>query len=234
VGGPSGLAEEIEEACRSLALDLPPGSAGGLAMYAAALWDWNTRLNLTRHTDVSRFVSRDVGDSLAILPHLEAAEHVLDFGTGGGVPGVILAILRPDLRVDLSESVGKRVKALRSILESIPLALPVHAAAGQLVISENLAGRFDTVVIRGVAPLVKLLGWLEPLADRYGRLLLVKGPRWEEEKSEARHRGFGKRVTIRRIAAWPIRARARAEQVEPQGTDQESVLLEVRARSRPA
>lgn len=233
-GNPSGLAEEILQACRSLSLDLPPGSEQGLAAYAAALWDWNTRLNLTRHTDVARFVSRDVGDATAILPHLAAGEHVLDFGTGGGVPGVILAILRPDIRVELSESVGKRVKALRAILESIPLALPVHAAAGQLVISENLGGRFDSIVIRGVAPLVKLLGWLEPLADRYGRLLLVKGPRWEEEKADARHRGFCKRVTIRRIAAWPIRARTRPGQAESDGSDQESVLLEVRARSRPA
>jgi 16S rRNA (guanine527-N7)-methyltransferase len=231
--GDPGLAEGILQACRSLDIDLPPGCEKGLAAYAAALWDWNTRLNLTRHTDVARFVSRDVGDAMAILPHLAAGEHVLDFGTGGGVPGVILAILRADLRLELSESVGKRIKALRAILEAIPLALEVHAAAGQLVISQNLAGRFDSVVIRGVAPLVKLLGWLEPLSDRYGRLLLVKGPRWEEEKAEARHRGFCRRVTVRRIAAWPIRARSRSAGSDPVGAEQESVLLEVRARSRP-
>lgn len=227
------LSKEIAEACQSLGIELPAGSVDALASYAESLWDWNTRLNLTRHTDVARFVSRDVGDATAILPHLVTGEHVLDVGTGGGVPGVILAILRPDLRVELSESVGKRVKALRAILGEIPLPLVVHAAAGQLVVAENLAGRFDSIVMRGVAPLVKLLGWFEPLAERYGRLLLVKGPRWEEEKAEARHRGFCRRVTVRRIAAWPIRTRTRSA-VDAKPDDNESVLLEVRIRSRPA
>jgi 16S rRNA (guanine527-N7)-methyltransferase len=73
--------------------------------------------------------------------------------------------------------------------------------------------------VRAVAPLVKLLGWFEPLCDAYGRMLVVKGPRWEEEKGDARHRGFVKRVGVRRIAAWPIR-----------GSDNESVLLEVKRR----
>jgi 16S rRNA (guanine527-N7)-methyltransferase len=50
-------------------------------------------------------------------------------------------------------------------------------------------------------------------------MLVIKGPRWEEEKGEARHKGFGKKVSIRRIAAWPIR-----------GSDNESVLLEIRRR----
>jgi 16S rRNA (guanine527-N7)-methyltransferase len=70
-----------------------------------------------------------------------------------------------------------------------------------------------------VAPLIKLLNWFEPLADHYGRMLIIKGPRWEEEKGEARHRGWVKKVTVRRVAAWPI-----------QGSDNESVLLEVRRR----
>jgi 16S rRNA (guanine527-N7)-methyltransferase len=82
-----------------------------------------------------------------------------------------------------------------------------------------MTGQFDVLVVRAVAPLLKLLGWFEPLCEAYGRMLVVKGPRWEEEKGEARHRGFVKRVGVRRIAAWPIR-----------GSDNESVLLEVKRR----
>ena len=67
--------------------------------------------------------------------------------------------------------------------------------------------------------LFRSLSWFEPIADRYGRLLVIKGPRWEEEKGEARHRGLLKRVSVRRVAAWPI-----------PDSDNESVLLEVRAR----
>jgi len=213
------LESAIVAECQRLGVAAPPESILGLAAYAASLWEWNERLNRTRNTDVERFVSRDVADAVAICPHLAQGEHVLDVGSGGGVPGVLLAILRPDLRVELSESVSKRAKALRAILEAVGLDLPVHEAAAQAIVAGGQSGRFDTLVVRAVAGLPKLLGWFEPLSDRFGRLLLVKGPKWEEEKGEARHRGFLKKVTARRIANWPIR-----------GSDNESVLLEVRPR----
>ena len=213
------LESAIDAECQRLGVAVPTESIPGLAAYAASLWEWNERLNLTRHTDVERFVSRDVADAAAICPHLAQGEHILDVGSGGGVPGVLLAILRPDLRVELSESVSKRAKALRAILEAIGLDLPVHESAAQTIVAGGRGDRFDTLVVRAVAGLPKLLGWFEPLSDRFGRLLLVKGPKWEEEKGEARHRGFLKKVTARRVASWPIR-----------GSDNESVLLEVRPR----
>ena len=147
---------------------------------------------------------------------------MLDVGTGGGVPGVLLAILRPDLRVELTDSVAKKARAVREILQEINLDVPVHAGAAQTLVADRGtgAGRFDTLVIRAVAPLEKLLRWFEPLTGQFGRMLVIKGPRWEEEKAEARHRGLGKKVTVRRIAAWPIR-----------GSDNESVLLEIRQRT---
>jgi 16S rRNA (guanine527-N7)-methyltransferase len=206
---------------------MSPEAVPRLAAYAASLWSWNERLNLTRHTDVEKFVSRDVADAVAIAPHLAAGEHVLDVGTGGGVPGVLLAILRPDLRVELCDSVGKRARAVREIVAEIGLTIPVHEGAAQPLVAAaaeagdrgGRPGRFDVLVVRAVAPLLKLLGWFEPLCDAYGRMLVVKGPRWEEEKGEARHRGFVKKVVVRRIAAWPIR-----------GSDNESVLLEIKRR----
>ena len=215
------LAEAIGAACARLSVEVPAEAIPRLAAYAASLWSWNERLNLTRHTDAETFVARDVGDAAAIAPHLAAGERVLDVGTGGGVPGVILAILRPDLRVELCDSVGKKARAVAEIVKTAGIAVPVHEGAAQQIVAARASGanRFDTLVIRAVAPLVKLLGWFEPLCDRYGRLLVIKGPRWEEEKGEARHRGHVKRVTVRRIAAWPIR-----------GSDNESVLLEIKRR----
>ncbi len=212
------LARAIAAECDRLGLDVAPAAVDRIAAYAASLWSWNERLNLTRHAGAETFVARDVADAAAIAPHLAQGERVLDVGTGGGVPGVLLAILRPDLRVELCDSVGKKARAVRTITEEIGLPLPVHAAAGQAVVATR-PGAFDTLVIRAVAPLAKLLGWFEPVCRAYGRLLVVKGPRWEEEKGEARHRGFLKKTRVRRLAAWPL-----------PGTENESVLLEVRAR----
>ena len=217
----SDLARAIAAECERLGLDIPAEATQRLAAYAASLWLWNERLNLTRHTDVEKFVSRDVADAAAIGLQLARGEHVLDVGTGGGVPGALLAILRPDLRVELCDSVAKKARAVREIVKEAGLSLPVHEAAGQAVVKAAAARgeRFDTLVVRAVAPLVKLLSWFEPIAGEFGRLLVVKGPRWEEEKGEARHKGFAKKVMVRRIAAWPIR-----------GSDNESVLLEIRPR----
>jgi 16S rRNA (guanine527-N7)-methyltransferase len=207
------LATQIITEASRLELPLPAGAA-------ERLWDWNTRLNLTRHTDVERFVSRDVGDSLAIAAHLARGERLLDVGTGGGVPGVILAVLRPDLRVELCDSVAKKARAVAEIVAEAGLALPVHATAAQTLVASRPAGsdRFDTLVVRAVAPLAKLLRWFEPLAAAYGRVLAIKGPRWEEELAAAREQRLGRKVSIRQIAAWPLR-----------GTDNQSVLLEIRA-----
>jgi 16S rRNA (guanine527-N7)-methyltransferase len=207
------LAASIADECERLEIALPLEALPGVAAYARRLWQWNERLNLTRHTDVGRFVSRDIADVVAIEPYVAQGDRVLDVGTGGGVPGVLLAILRPDLSVELSESVGKRAAAVESITREIGLTVPVHARAAQSLVSER---QFDVLVVRAVAPLVKLLSWFEPLADRFGRLLVIKGPRWEAEKGEARHRGLVKKVRIRRVAAWPLR-----------GSDNESVLLEI-------
>jgi 16S rRNA (guanine527-N7)-methyltransferase len=214
----SSLAATIAAECDRLGLAVSPDALPPLAAYAERLWAWNEKLNLTRHTDAATFVARDVADVVAIAPHLAAGERVLDVGTGGGVPGIVLAILRPDLHVELCDSVGKKARAVRAISEEIGLPLPVHEAAGQAVVAKR-PGAFDTLVIRAVAPLVKLLGWFEPVAHTYGRLLVIKGPRWEEEKGEARHRGFVKKVRIRRLAAWPL-----------PGGDNESVLLEIKPR----
>jgi 16S rRNA (guanine527-N7)-methyltransferase len=216
------LARAIAAEAERLGIMVPTDAPSRLAAYAASLWSWNERLNLTRHTDVERFVSRDVADAAAIAPHLARGERVLDVGTGGGVPGVLLAILRPDLQVELADSVAKKARAVGEIVREIGLAVPVHAGAAQALVAGRPSGakRFDTLVVRAVAPLGKLLGWFEPIIDAFGRMLVIKGPRWEEEKAAARLEGRGRKATIRRLASWPIR-----------GSDNESVLLEIRARA---
>ncbi|MFM1902722.1 MAG: Ribosomal small subunit methyltransferase [Planctomycetota bacterium] len=216
---PPDLAATLAAEAARQGLAVPAEALPRLAAYAGRLWDWNERLNLTRHTDPERFVARDLADAVALLPHLASGERVLDVGTGGGVPGVLLAILRPDLRVELSESVGKRARAVAAILAEIGLAVPIHEAAAQELVARRPFGprRFDTLVVRAVAPLSKLLGWFEPLAASYGRMLVIKGPKWEEELEEARRLKRGRHVSVRRIASWPLA-----------GADGDSVLLEIR------
>ena len=87
-----------------------------LSDYCGMLWEWNERMNLTRHTTFDKFVSRDLVDTLELAKLLEEGETVMDVGTGGGVPGVPLAIIRPDLTIALGESVVKKARAVQGIV----------------------------------------------------------------------------------------------------------------------
>ena len=188
-----------------------------LDRYCRALWSWNEKLNLTRHTDYDKFVARDVVDSLALEPFLDTGATVLDVGTGGGVPGIVLAIVRPDLEVSLCDSVAKRVKAVAAIVDELELDVRVFHAPVQEVLVD---GRFDILVARAVAPLAKLLRWLAPHWESFDRLLVIKGPAWIEERAAAREAGLLKHVALARLASYPL-----------PGTESESVVLSLRPKS---
>ncbi len=188
-----------------------------LDRYREALWQKNEQLNLTRHTTLEKFVSRDLVDSLELAKLLKPKERILDVGTGGGVPGLILAICRPDLRVSVCESTQKKARAVQSIVEELQLPVQVFACRAEEVLQLKT---FDTLVARAVAAMSKILFWVQPHWDAFDRLLLIKGPRWVEERGEARHRGLLKQLELRKVATYPTL-----------GNDFESVILNVRQAS---
>ncbi len=198
------------------AIELPDDQIEQLDRYCQTLWAWNEKLNLTRHTDYDRFVSRDVVDALALEPFIESGDRVLDVGTGGGVPGVILAIVRPDLTVELCDSVAKKAKAVESIVAEIGLPLVVHHAPAQQVLA---TGSYQVLVARAVAPLAKLLTWFADHWDAFDRLLIIKGPAWTEERGEARERGLLRGLELRKVAEYPL-----------PGTESQSVVLSIRPK----
>jgi len=194
-------------------LALPPAQVALLDRYCRLLWDWNTKLNLTRHTDYEKFVGRDLVDSLQLAAHLWPEEEVLDVGTGGGVPGVVLAIVRPDLKVTLCDSVGKKARAVESMLKELGLESPVLPFRAEEILEDN---RFDALVIRAVGPLWKLLAGFKPHWHSLRRLLVIKGPKWTAELAEARRRGLMHRLQIKTVAEYPL-----------PGTEGKSVVLKI-------
>lgn len=198
-------------------LELPAEQIELLDRYRSALWRWNEQLNLTRHTTFEKFVSRDVVDSLRLAEQLEPNQRVLDIGTGGGVPGLILAICRPDLRVSVCDSTQKKAKVVQAIVAELGLPARVYSCRAEEVLQLQT---FDTLVARGVAALSKILYWLDPHWDAFGQLLLIKGPKWVEERGEARHQGLMQSIELRKIATY-----------ETRGNDAESVILNLKKSS---
>lgn len=188
-----------------------------LDRYRVALWEANTKLNLTRHTSVELFVHRDLVDCARLAAQLAPNEEVLDFGSGGGVPGLVLAIIRPDLSVHVCDNVGKKAKALAALVDELGLPVPVHSVRVQSLLGDLT---FDSLVSRAVGPLHRMLTWLNPHWHCFRRLLAIKGPRWVEERGDARHRGSLANIDLRKI-----------DEYETPGHDGKSVILQLNRSS---
>ncbi len=208
--------DTLDTALSRHGIELATEQISALDRYCRLLWDWNEKLNLTRHTDYEKFVSRDLVDSQVIARNLETGERVLDVGTGGGVPGVVLAVLREDLKVALCESVAKKARAVEQIVRELGMPLAVFHRRAEDLLPEKT---FDTLVARAVAPLPKLLTWFEPHWGSFDRLLAIKGPQWVAERQDARDRNLLGSLQLRKLDTWPL-----------PGTESESVLLEIRPK----
>ncbi|MCE3016561.1 MAG: 16S rRNA (guanine(527)-N(7))-methyltransferase RsmG [Pirellula sp.] len=195
------LDQRLRETAIALQIDVPNECWEPIADYCSELWDWNTRVNLTRHTTPELFVKRDLLDSWHVCKLLEQNEEVLDVGTGSGVPGILIAILRPDTQVTLCDSVAKKAKVVEQIANKLKLKIPVYGQSVQKVLDDF---RYDTLTSRAVGPLVRLCNWLDPYWHTFGRMLAIKGPKWPEERGEARHRGLLKKVELRRLVSYPM------------------------------
>jgi 16S rRNA (guanine527-N7)-methyltransferase len=182
-----------------------------LDKYRQLLWSWNERLNLTRHTTLEKFVGRDVLDSFELSKLLENGERVLDVGTGGGVPGVIIAILRPDLTIALCESTQKKARAVEAIVGELELPIRVYPNRAEEVLEITT---FDSLIARALAPLPKILRWFIPHRDAFDRLLLIKGRSWVDERNEARAAGLLRDFDLRKPTSYTT-----------PGNDAESVIL---------
>ena len=172
-----------------------------LGRYLDLLLAANERMNLTRIHDRADAETFHIGDAMALLPHLPegggggggGAFDLADVGSGGGVPGVPLAIVRPEVRVTLIESVGKKAAFLQSVVEELQLE-NVAVVNGR---AEALPAKsFDVVTCRAVASMQKLLVWCRSLIRPGGMLLAMKGPKLAEELEEAKKTLANQRATV--------------------------------------
>lgn len=195
----SKIPNEIQEVIETHSLDIPTEFSAQLQAYVDALWDWNTKINLTRHTDYETFVFRDVIDSWQLAKLIHPEETVLDIGSGGGVPGIVLAIMRPDLKITLCDSTGKKAKVLQEIAAQLRLPIDVLNQRAEDILDVE---RFDVCTARAVGPLWKICQWLDDCWLEAGRLLATKGPNWTSERDAALEKGLMKKIDFRCVAQY--------------------------------
>ncbi len=146
-------------------------------LYAA----WNAKINVISRQDVENLTERHVLHSLAIARffNFKPDAQILDLGTGGGFPGIPLAIFFPETTFTLVDATGKKIKVVQEVADALSLnnVRAIHGRAEEL----KMMGRFDFVVTRAVAPLDQLMAWSQKLISKTHRhtypngLLALKG-----------------------------------------------------------
>lgn len=178
---PPGLRDELEAGLGALALD--PALATPLLDYLALLARWNRTYNLTAVRDPREMVGKHLLDSLAMHRHVEALAQrggaLADLGTGAGLPGIPLAIVKPGLRVTLVESNGKKARFMREALRQLGLGDARVAESRIEAFAEP--GAFDAITARALATLPLILELGGHLLKPGGVLLAMKGQRPDEE-----------------------------------------------------
>lgn len=168
----------LSRGLNAMALDLPPPTRARLIAFVHLLEKWNRQYNLTAVRDPEQMVPRHLLDSLSVLPYLKGS-HVLDIGTGAGLPGIPLALARPDAQFTLLDSNAKKLSFVRQALHELDIR---NVTVAQLRVEKfQPATTFDTLITRAFASLSEILALSAHLLAPGGRLLAMKGVFPQEE-----------------------------------------------------
>ncbi len=149
-----------------------------LVAYVDMLNKWNKAYNLTSVRDPNEMLVRHILDSIVVAPHLKGARFI-DVGTGPGLPGIPLSIVRPECQFTLLDSLGKRVRFLKQVQHELKLEniTPVQSRVEEFPAEPP----FDGVISRAFASLNDMVSWCHHLPGEQGRFYALKGVMPEEE-----------------------------------------------------
>jgi 16S rRNA (guanine527-N7)-methyltransferase len=185
------LGEGIAEMRAGMQLDVSPAQQEQLLDYLALMFKWNSVYNLTSLRDPMQMVTHHLLDSLAAVPAFSGAKNVLDVGAGGGLPGIVLAIVRPDMKVSMIDTVHKKTAFLTQVKAQLGLVnVTIHTMKVQEL---DVSDKFDVITSRAFADLSDFVNWSSHLLAEGGRYIALKGvaPQDEQQRLPAAWRVSG-------------------------------------------
>jgi 16S rRNA (guanine527-N7)-methyltransferase len=175
------LTRTLAHGAATLQLDLSQRQIVLLIDYLALLSKWNAVYNLTAVRDPAQMVTQHVLDSLAAVAAFDRVKNVLDVGAGGGLPGMVLAIARPEMQVAMIDTVHKKTAFLTQVKAELSLAnVTVHTARVEQL---QVAQLFQAITSRAFAELADFINWSGHLLAPGGRFIAMKGINPEQELS---------------------------------------------------
>jgi 16S rRNA (guanine527-N7)-methyltransferase len=174
------LAQVLGEGIAEMRLPVSPAQQDTLLDYLALMFKWNSVYNLTSLRDPMQMVTHHLLDSLAAVPAFAQAKNVLDVGSGGGLPGIVLAIVYPGTEISMIDTVHKKTAFLTQVKAELGLAnVTVYTArVEQLEVSD----KFDVITSRAFADLSDFVNWSSHLLAQGGRYVALKGVAPEDER----------------------------------------------------
>jgi 16S rRNA (guanine527-N7)-methyltransferase len=183
--GSEALAPLLVDGARELELDLSDAQLGKLLDYVALLAKWNAVYNLTAIRDPRQMLIQHILDSLSIVPHLAklGASSVLDVGSGGGLPGIVLAIVLPGWTVTVNDIVHKKTAFQAQAKAELRLAnlSVVTGRVETLRPGAEVPAKFDAIVSRAFAELADFVTLARHLVADQGAIWAMKGLRPDAE-----------------------------------------------------
>lgn len=179
------LAQVLVDGIETMQLDLSGEKIAKLMDYLALLFKWNAVYNLTSLRDPMQMVTHHLLDSLAAVPAFADAQHVLDVGAGGGLPGMVLAICRPDMKVAMIDTVHKKTAFLTQVKAELGLTnVTVYTKrVEQLEVKPGGAPQaFDVITSRAFADLSDFVNWSGHLLADGGQFIALKGVAASDEQ----------------------------------------------------
>lgn len=182
--------KQLESALRQLGISYDSDMIRKYSAYMDGILRWNKMVNITAITEETAFIEKHYIDSLlcASYPQFQKAESVIDVGTGGGFPGIPLAIAAPDKKFVLMDSLNKRIRIIRELCDEIGIknVEAIHGRAEEIARNKIYRQNFDLCVSRAVANLSVLSEYCIPFLKKGGWFLAYKGPDVGEELEESK------------------------------------------------
>ena len=178
---------KLMEKAKAINIEMNNEQAEKFYKYMKLLIEWNEKINLTAITEENEIILKHFIDSLTVLKYINQTDRIIDVGTGAGFPGIPIAIMMPNTKITLLDSLNKRINFLNDVIKELELKNieTIHSRSEDCGKDTSKRENYDIALARAVANLTTLSEYLLPFVKIGGKMICMKGSEVGEELKNA-------------------------------------------------